>query len=210
MMFMMLMVARNQQRKGFDRLFKALSILKEKRDDFMIWLHTQPQEPMSTLAFDLPDLLKRNNLTRNDVWFHAIDTPGRGQFSSDMSMRNLYALADINVLPSSAEGWGMPLTESMMVGTPNVTTDFGPMHELCCQNRGHLVPYCDLITTAPFGYVEAPIDIERFAETLDFALNVLPIERTQMVQRARKWVEAYCSWETVGQQWVDYFDNLEV
>jgi glycosyltransferase involved in cell wall biosynthesis len=44
-------------------------------------------------------------------------------------MNYLYNLADITVLPSNAEGWGLALTESMMAGTMIMATVTGGMQD---------------------------------------------------------------------------------
>jgi glycosyltransferase involved in cell wall biosynthesis len=44
-------------------------------------------------------------------------------------MNFLYNLADITVLPSNAEGWGLALTESMMAGTMIMATVTGGMQD---------------------------------------------------------------------------------
>ena len=51
----------------------------------------------------------------------------------------LYAMADVFLLTSKAEGLGMPVMESMCVGVPVVATNCGAMPELLGDNRGFLM-----------------------------------------------------------------------
>jgi glycosyltransferase involved in cell wall biosynthesis len=46
-------------------------------------------------------------------------------------MALLYSAADVLLLPSRAEGFGVPLIEAQACGCPVITSDFGPMRELC-------------------------------------------------------------------------------
>jgi len=63
---------------------------------------------------------------------------------------SLYALSDLFLLPSKAEGLGMPLLEAMSVGIPCMATDCTGMRELLSDGRGILVPYVHKIID-PFG-----------------------------------------------------------
>ena len=52
----------------------------------------------------------------------------QGKLSSSQ-MNTLYNLADVTVLPSSNEGWGLSLTESMMAGTMVIANTTGGMQD---------------------------------------------------------------------------------
>jgi glycosyltransferase involved in cell wall biosynthesis len=51
----------------------------------------------------------------------------------------LYAIADVYLQSSKAEGLGLPLLEAMSVGIPVVATNTGAMTELLADGRGTLV-----------------------------------------------------------------------
>jgi len=51
----------------------------------------------------------------------------------------LYAVADVYLQPSKAEGLGMPVMEAMACGIPVVATDTGGLHELLDNGRGYLI-----------------------------------------------------------------------
>ena len=52
----------------------------------------------------------------------------------------LYRAADVLVHPYRAEGFGLPLLESMAYGTPVITTDAGPAPEFCPRDASMFVP----------------------------------------------------------------------
>lgn len=49
---------------------------------------------------------------------------------SDRAIADLYALADILLLTSAEEGFGLPILEAGLAGIPIFCTDIGPLHEL--------------------------------------------------------------------------------
>ena len=55
-------------------------------------------------------------------------------------LRLLYAISDAFLLPSKAEGLGLPILEAMAVGVPCVATNTGALTELLADDRGYLVP----------------------------------------------------------------------
>jgi glycosyltransferase involved in cell wall biosynthesis len=52
------------------------------------------------------------------------------QRASDALLWAAYRIADATVFPSFNEGFGLPVVESMLSGTPVVTSDFGSMREI--------------------------------------------------------------------------------
>lgn len=58
---------------------------------------------------------------------------------SDALLWGGYRLARATVFPSLNEGFGLPVAESLAVGTPVVTSDFGSMKEICAQGGAVLI-----------------------------------------------------------------------
>lgn len=58
---------------------------------------------------------------------------------SDALLWGGYRVANCTVFPSLNEGFGLPVAESLAVGTPVVTSDFGSMKEICEQGGAILV-----------------------------------------------------------------------
>jgi glycosyltransferase involved in cell wall biosynthesis len=116
--------SRNIRRKNISNLIAAYSIFKDrlpadKKDKVALVLHTQPIDDNGTDLFTVRDLFLGHD---ESVKFSS------GKLSTD-GMNYLYNLADITILPSNAEGWGLALTESMMAGTMIMATVTGGMQD---------------------------------------------------------------------------------
>ena len=116
--------SRNIRRKMPSDLMAAYKLFKDKlpeneKNNVALVLHTQPVDNNGT------DLIAVKNLLLGDddsVRFSTAKLSTEG-------MNYLYNLADITVLPSSNEGWGLALTESMMAGTMIMATVTGGMQD---------------------------------------------------------------------------------
>jgi glycosyltransferase involved in cell wall biosynthesis len=116
--------SRNIRRKNVSSLLAAYSIFKEKlpedkKNKVALVLHTQPIDDNGTDLFAVRDLFLGQD---ESVKFSS------GKLSTD-GMNYLYNLADITILPSNAEGWGLALTESLMSGTMIMATVTGGMQD---------------------------------------------------------------------------------
>ena len=116
--------SRNIRRKCISDLLAAFKVFKdnlpeEKRDGVALLLHTQPVDDNGTDLFAVRDML--------------LGEDPNVLFSTDRvsaeSMNVLYNLADTTVLPSSNEGWGLALTESLMAGTMIIANVTGGMQD---------------------------------------------------------------------------------
>jgi len=116
--------SRNIRRKMPSDLLAAYKIFKEglpeeERDDVCLILHTAVSDNNGTDLGAVKHLL----LGRDDsVKFSENKL-------STASMNYLYNLVDVTVLPSSNEGWGLSLTESMMSGTMIIANVTGGMQD---------------------------------------------------------------------------------
>ena len=116
--------SRNIRRKNASGLLAAYSLFKEnlpkdKKDKVALVLHTVPVDNNGTDLFAVRDLFLGED---ESVRFSQAKLSTQG-------MNYLYNLADITVLPSNAEGWGLALTESMMAGTMIMATVTGGMQD---------------------------------------------------------------------------------
>lgn len=141
--FVVLTVADNQERKNLWAGMKAISLLKKEISEpeevkegdtpratrpIRYVLVTREQSPFGWKLRDLATVLGINQ-----EYF---------PFERGMSQKELwalYAMSDVYLQPSKAEGLGMPVLDAMACKIPVVATDTGAMHELLTDSRGHLV-----------------------------------------------------------------------
>ena len=100
------------------KLFKE-SLPEEEKNDVCLVLHTAPIDGNGTDLYAVRDLLLGED---DSVKFSTAKLATEG-------MNYLYNLADVTVLPSSNEGWGLSLTESMMSGTMIIANVTGGMQD---------------------------------------------------------------------------------
>ena len=123
--FILLFNSRNIRRKSIPDTILAWklfleSISKEEAEKCLLVLHTEPSSDHGT---DLPAVIE---------YFFPEDT-GNIVISNDKlsteKMNLLYNCADGVVLASSAEGWGLSLTEALLTGTPFIANVTGGMQD---------------------------------------------------------------------------------
>ena len=125
-------VARNQPRKNLPALVEAFGRLAPRYPDLHLYLHSTPSE----VGYDLVQLLKRHRLHgRADL---SAPELGIANGLEDVQLNELYNLFDVMALPTCAEGFGLPILESMAAGVPVVATDCSACTELV-RGRGELV-----------------------------------------------------------------------
>ena len=116
--------SRNIRRKCVSDLLAAHKLFldglpKDKADKIALVLHTQPVDGNGTDLYAVRELLfgKNSNVFFSD---QRIDTP---------ELNKIYNIADVTVLPSSNEGWGLALTEAMMAGKMIIANVTGGMQD---------------------------------------------------------------------------------
>jgi glycosyltransferase involved in cell wall biosynthesis len=122
--FVSLFNSRNIRRKCIPDLLAAWKLFQEKlnpeqQSESALLLHTDPIDQNGTDLFAVREALfgKESNVYFTNTKLETKD------------MNLLYNIADITILPSSAEGWGLSLTESMMAGTMIIGNVTGGMQD---------------------------------------------------------------------------------
>jgi glycosyltransferase involved in cell wall biosynthesis len=126
--FVVLTVADNQERKNLWAGMESVRLLKEQTDRKVRYILVTRKD--SPVGWKLDDLSIEMGLTKEMMIFN------RGLPVQDLW--GLYAVADVYLQPSKAEGLGMPVLEAMACGVPCLATDTGALHELLDENRGYL------------------------------------------------------------------------
>lgn len=179
--FVILTVADNQERKN---LWAALSITSKLKEMGRKVKHILVTRVDSQFGWKIRDLATTLNINQELI------TMNRG-----MPLENLwslYAMSDVFLLTSKAEGLGMPVLEAMACGLPVVGTDTGAIHELLQDNRGFLIPAEYVFTDVWGNSRRVMIDVEEAAMTIA-SLNA------DCVPAAREYVEGR-TWDIPAKQ----------
>jgi len=127
--FVVLTVADNQERKNLWAGMDAISKLKKEiTRPIKYVIVTREQNPY---GFKLRDLATKLGINQEYTPYE------RGMPQKDLWA--LYAIADVYLQPSKAEGLGLPVLDAMCMRIPVVATDTGAMHELLSEHRGWLI-----------------------------------------------------------------------
>lgn len=118
-------VGRLSPQKGFDYLLKALSKVKEKEKDFVLLIIGDGEERKN-----LENLTKKLGLEKEVIFLGKI---------FHEKLPKYYHLADIFVLPSLYESFGIVFLEAMAAGLPIISTNTAAIPEVVKKNTGILV-----------------------------------------------------------------------
>lgn len=129
--FVIICVAQNVRRKQWPRLIEALSILKHqyKQKDIVLYAHTVPHNNYWLEGWNLPVITTAFGVYDEVVFSPKLDHHNASidetDFSEIPSLVDMYNAADLFVLPSQVEGFGLPIAEAMACGVPVVVTRYG-------------------------------------------------------------------------------------
>lgn len=122
-------VADNQERKNLSKAFEIVSKVKKEKGIKVKYILVTREH--SEVGWKLRDLAMTYGIASELMIFER-GLPFKELYS-------LYAMADVALLSSKAEGLNMFVLESMSVGIPVVGTDCGAVTELLSENRGFLM-----------------------------------------------------------------------
>lgn len=118
-------------RKGIPELLMAWQLFYRDHPDALLYLHTgiNGNLPVNGVGGVNIDRLMAT-LALNPQSVRLCDQTQYRMGFEQSYVASVYAAADVLVLPSRGEGFGMPLIEAQAVGTPVITTDFTAQSEL--------------------------------------------------------------------------------
>lgn len=191
-------------RKGADLLLKAygqtftaldpvtlvIKTFANPHNEIHVWLAEQQKE-----RDDFPDVL----IIEEDL--------------TQSQLKALYRQCEAMVLPSRAEGFGLPMAEAMLSGLPVITTAWGGQLDYCNENTAWLVDYEFKQTTSHFGLFDsvwAEPNIEHLSQTMRDVYYSPKPSLEQKVKNAQLHLNAHNTWLDVTQRLVNFAKQIAI
>ncbi len=127
-------VAKNQVRKNLPALVKAFHRFQKGKPDVKLYMHTRTNAPDGQ-GWNLEEMIGHLDM-KAKCFFPVEFNENKGV--TDDQMSTLYNLMDVFVLPTMAEGFGLPILEAQACGIPVLATDFSACSEIIAYPFGKL------------------------------------------------------------------------
>ncbi len=172
----LLFLGRIHPKKGLDMLLPAWRAVQSRFQDWRLRIVGQDNggylDQMRSLATELG--LERiefsGPLYGHDKW-------------------RVYGEADLFVLPTYSENFGMAVAEALSAGTPTIVTRGAPWHDLESYGAGWWIE----------------IGLDPLVACLETAMSLSPRDLAAMGQRGRDWMVREYSWSRIGWQMAETY-----
>lgn len=205
-------VFRNQGRKMPDRIIKTFAEFSKGKDDVVLLLHTDPNDVAAPV--DLFKLIREYNV-QNKVRFTGLNF--FKPFSTNQLVE-IYNTFDVFYLPTSGEGFGIPIIEAMACEVPVVVTDYTTTNELVSENAsGIAVPLAgdkcsnydiyDGEITGGWGVERGLISITEAVKSLNKLYSDKEL-RLKFGKNGRNACLTYYDWKIILPEWEKLMENM--
>jgi len=187
----------NTRRKQIPRLLEAFASEFRKDDSTILWLNCSKYD---STGWNLPGIIETLKL-QDQVFF----TPWMDYFSpTPRDLNIIYNCWDAHVLPTSGEGFGMPLAESMACGIPQIATNYSACPEVI--GDGGLLAKVQALYLDNFGSYKALVDINDLAKQMR-KIRDNPTLRRKLSRNAIRKAKEY-RYDLVASMWKDYIKAI--
>lgn len=176
-----LCVAHSYPHKKVDVLIEAFAELEEDIPHNLV-IVGRPRRGEHLITQALQSLKQRKRYVRFDEGL------------AYRTLQILYQSADMFVLPSAYEGFGLPVVEAMLSGVPVVTTQEGALKEI---SGDHV--FC----------VER-INSRNFAEQIRKVVSLSAEERSQKVRAAKDWARSFTWMESAHKMFAVFHEVIDM
>lgn len=196
-------VSRNQGRKMLPFLIDAFKEFSEGKPDAILFFHCFPNE-QGAGGHNLAQYAKKLGINKK-VIFSGTPSPYIGVPESQINI--IYNAMDMHVLPTSGEGFGLPLIESMACGVPNIMSDCTTARELI-RNHGEIIKLSAKMH-GEHNTLRAIIDTKDLVKKMDKIYYSKKL-REKYSQEGRKFVLKNYTWDKVVRGWLELFEFGEI
>lgn len=159
--------------KNFKTLVYLMKVIRDKYPEYpqMLWVSGMKQFPV-----EIEEIIKKEKLENN------IRLTG---YISNEERDRIMANATIFLFPSLFEGFGMPIVEALMIGTPVITTNTTSIPEVSCNKAV---------------YVNQPTDTDEWLQKIDMVLSTELFQKCDFPQYQI---------ETISREYIDLIISLQ-
>lgn len=165
--FVVLLNGQNTPRKNLGAAVGGFARFAAGKDDTICYANTQMMPvPGETPGQNLADVMAHVDI-KHLMYFNPMN---RSPLSTvnDASVNATYAISDVLLVTSCAEGFGLPILESMATQTVPLAPAYSSCPELLADGRGELIPV-GAFTRNEWGSEYAMVSEQAVAEVLDRA-----------------------------------------
>lgn len=194
-------VARNQGRKVLERLLTAFAIFSQNKDDAVLVLHTDPND--GARVVDLPAYANRLGIGHKVVFtpFHVFNP------ATERELLEIYNLFDVFALPTTGEGFGIPIVEAMACEKPVIVTNYTTTKELVVDHNAGLPSNLATKVVGTYNVDRGFVDETHMAEQMQYLYDN-PAERKKMGSNGREAVLKNYTWKKTFPQWLNLLDEV--
>lgn len=164
-------------RKNIEGIIKAFELVRPKYSEYKLVIAGKRGANCDGIF-----KLYENSRYKNDIIFW--------EMPSDLMLSTLYQCADVFLLPSFYEGFGIPVIEAMACGTPVITSNISSLPEI----GGDAAIYAD------------PYSVENMADELEGLLGD-EAKRDALIVAGLKRSSLF-SWKKMTEETVSIYENL--
>ena len=215
--FIYLSVGRNANRKQQPRLLQAFALTLtrvENPEKHCLLIHCgDATDARGSGGWNLPLMVKQMGL-ENNVRFTDMGNPLFGLDRPELA--RLYGCADVHVLSTGGEGFGVPTAEALSCGIPVILPDNSTGKELSGASehptdasrlveteRGWLVKCSDSICSQQWAVNMGLVDIAALSDAM-VAASQNPDATKSKSEACRSFAENYLDWEII----TDYLEQI--